>query len=147
VRKNIWRYNGLILKLCCVGLPSRGRLSELCDKFREHYDAVFRVAVCRTFGMPSSRILSTLRPPTACASCHLSVYAMRGTFESGDVHIHMSDDAWATSLAIHLARCGGDASVHAVHSWLVTALAEIISEVRGVLGFGVKALTDPTMLV
>jgi hypothetical protein len=29
----------------------------------------------------------------------------------------------------------------------VTALAEIISEVRGALGVGVEALTDPTMLV
>jgi hypothetical protein len=29
----------------------------------------------------------------------------------------------------------------------VTALAEIISEVRGVLGVGVEVLTDPTMLV
>jgi hypothetical protein len=29
----------------------------------------------------------------------------------------------------------------------VTALAEIISEVRGALGVGVEVLTDPTMLV
>jgi hypothetical protein len=47
----------------------------------------------------------------------------------------------------HLARCGGNASVHTVHSWLVTALAEIITEVRGALGDGVEVLAYPTMLV
>ena len=71
-------------------------MSELRDKFPEHYDAVFRVAVCRIFGLPSSRILSTLRSPTAFASCHLSVLAMRGAFASAGVD--MSDDAWATAL-------------------------------------------------
>jgi hypothetical protein len=59
----------------------------------------------------------------------------------------MSDVAWATAFADHLARCGGNASVHTAHSWLLTALAEIISEVRGALGVGVEALTDPTLLV
>jgi hypothetical protein len=49
----------------------------------------------------------------------------------------MSDDAWVTAFADHLARCGGDASVYTAHSWLVTALGEIISEV----------LTYLTMLV
>jgi hypothetical protein len=39
------------------------------------------------------------------------------------------------------------ASIHTAHSWLVTALAEFISEVRGALGVGVEVLTDPTMLV
>jgi hypothetical protein len=120
-------------------------MGELRDKFRKHYDAVFRVAVCRIFGMPSSRILSTLRSPTAGASCHLSVQAMRGAFASAGVD--MSDDAWATTFAVHLARYGGDASVHTVHSWLVTGLADIISEVSGALGVGVEVLTDPTMLV
>jgi hypothetical protein len=43
--------------------PTSGRMSELRDKFPEHYDAVFRVAACRIFGLPSSRILSTPRPP------------------------------------------------------------------------------------
>jgi hypothetical protein len=37
-----------------------GRLSELRDKFHAHYDAVFRVALCRIFGLPSFRILSNL---------------------------------------------------------------------------------------
>jgi hypothetical protein len=37
--------------------------------------------------------------------------------------------------------------VHIAHSWLVTALTEIISEVRGALGVGVEVLTYPTMLV
>jgi hypothetical protein len=59
--------------------------AELGDKFLEHYDSVFRVAVCRIFGLPSSRILSTLRSLTACASCHLSVQAMRGAFASAGV--------------------------------------------------------------
>jgi hypothetical protein len=59
----------------------------------------------------------------------------------------MSDDAWATVVPDYLARSGGDISVHTAHSWLVTALAEIISEVRGALGVGVEVLTDPTMLV
>jgi hypothetical protein len=53
--------------------PNSGRVGELRDKFHEHYDAAFRVAVCRIFCLPSTRILSTLRSPTACASCHLSV--------------------------------------------------------------------------
>jgi hypothetical protein len=125
--------------------PTSGRLGELRDKFPKHYDTVFRVAGRRIFGLPSSRILSTLRSPTACASCHLSVQAMRATFASAGVD--MSDDAWATAFADHLARYGGDAYVHTAHSWLVTALAEIISEARGALGVGVEVLTDPTMLV
>jgi hypothetical protein len=92
-----------------------GRLGELRDKFHEYYDAVFRVAVCRIFGLPSSRILSTLR--------HISVQAIRGAFASAGVDI--SDDAWANVFVDHLARCGEDASVHIAHYWLVTALAEI----------------------
>jgi hypothetical protein len=70
---------------------------------------------------------------------------MRGAFELASVD--MSDDAWAATFSDHLARCGGDASVHTAHSWLLTALAEIISEVRDALGVGVEALKDPTMLV
>jgi hypothetical protein len=65
-----------------------GRLGELRDKFPEYYDAVFRVAVCRIFGLPSSRILSTLR--------HLSVQAMPGAFASAGIDI--SDYAWANVL-------------------------------------------------
>jgi hypothetical protein len=99
--------------------PTTGRLRELRYKFHDHYDAVFRVAVCRISCLPSSRILSTLRSPTACVSCHLSVQAMWVAFESASVD--MSDDAWA--FAYHLGRCGKDASVHTAHSWLVTALA------------------------
>jgi hypothetical protein len=64
---------------------------------------------------------------------------MRCAFESAGVD--MSDDAWAIALLDHLARCGGDASVHTAHSSLVTALAEIISEVHGALGVGVEVLT------
>jgi hypothetical protein len=70
---------------------------------------------------------------------------MRGAFASAGVD--MSGDAWVTALAGHLARCSGDASVHTALSWLVTAFAEIISEVRGALGVGVEVLTDPTMSV
>jgi hypothetical protein len=51
--------------------PTSGRLDQLRDKFLENCDTVFRVAVCRIFGLPSSRILSTFRSPTSCASCHL----------------------------------------------------------------------------
>jgi hypothetical protein len=94
------------------------------------------------------RILSTLHSPIACASCHLLaiiVQAILGAFELAGVD--MSDDAWATAFADHLARCGGDASAHTAHSWLLTALAEIISEVRGALGDGVKVFTAPMMLV
>jgi hypothetical protein len=57
------------------GPPTTGRLGELSHKLPKNCDAVFRVAVCRIFGLPSSRIFSTLRSPTACASCHLSSYA------------------------------------------------------------------------
>jgi hypothetical protein len=53
--------------------PTSGRMGEVRDKFPKHYDAVFRVAVCRIFGLPSSRILSTVCSPSGCASCHLSV--------------------------------------------------------------------------
>jgi hypothetical protein len=68
---------------------------------------------------------------------------MPGAFESAGVDI--SDDAGGTAFADHLARCGGDAYVHIAHSWLVTTLAEINSEVRGTLGVGVEVLTDPMM--
>jgi hypothetical protein len=61
--------------------------------------------------------------------------------------VDMSHDAWAIAFADHFARCGGNVSVHTAHSWLVTALTEIISKVRGALGVGVEVLTDPTMLV
>jgi hypothetical protein len=57
----------------------------------------------------------------------------------------MSDDEWATIFDV--ARCGGDASVYTAYSWLVTALAEIISHVRGALGVGVEVLTDSTFFV
>jgi hypothetical protein len=105
--------------------PATGRLGDLRDKFPKHYDAVFHVAVCSIFGLPSSRILSTLRSPIACASCHLSNQDMRGAFDSAGND--MSDDAWTNAFTDYLARCGGNASVHAANSWLVTALAEIIS--------------------
>jgi hypothetical protein len=119
--------------------PSSGRLDELRDKFSQHYDAIFSVAVCRIFGLPSSRILSTLRSPIACASYHISFQAILGAFASAGVD--MSDDAWTTAFNDHLARYGEGASVHIAHSWLVTALAEIISEVRGAHGVGVEVLT------
>jgi hypothetical protein len=64
---------------------------------------------------------------------------MRGAFTSAGVD--MSDDAWATTFTVYLTRCGGDASVQTDHSWLVTALAETISEVRGALGVRVEVLT------
>jgi hypothetical protein len=70
---------------------------------------------------------------------------MRGAFASAGVD--MSDDSLAIAFADHLARCGEDASVHTAHSWLVTALAEIISEVRGALGDGVEILTNSIMSV
>jgi hypothetical protein len=110
-----------------------------------NYDAVFNVAVCRIFGLLSSRILSTLRSPIICTLCHLTIQAMRGAFDSAGVD--RLDDAWATAFVDHLARYGGAASVRSAHSWLATALAEIISEAHGVLGVDVEVLTDPTMLV
>jgi hypothetical protein len=85
------------LALLASDPPTSGRLGELRDKFHEHYDAVFRVAVCRIVGLPSSRIHFTLRSPIACASCHLSVQAMRDAFASAGVDI--SDDVWATAFA------------------------------------------------
>jgi hypothetical protein len=63
------------------------------------------------------------------------------------IRIDMSDDAWATAFADYLARCSGDASIHTAHSWLVAALAEIISEVHGALGVGIEVLTYHAMLV
>jgi hypothetical protein len=68
---------------------------------------------------------------------------MRGAFALAS--IDMSDYAWATAFADHLARCGGDASVHTTYYWLVTSLAEITAEVRCALGVGVEVHTYPTM--
>jgi hypothetical protein len=61
--------------------------------------------------------------------------------------VDLSEDAWVTAFADESARCGGDASVHTAHSWLVAALAEIIPEVRGALGVVVEVLTNPAMWV
>jgi hypothetical protein len=134
------------LTFLASGPPITDRLGDLRDKFPERYDAVFFcVAVCCIFSLPSSRILSTLRSLTAFASCHILVQAMWGAFDSAGVD--MSDNAYSTAFVHHLARCGGDASIHTVHSWCVAALAEISSEVRGALGVGVEVLTGPAMLV
>jgi hypothetical protein len=65
-----------------------GRMGELRDKSPSHYD--LRLPR-RIFGIPSSRILSILCYPTACASFHLSVQGMWGAFESAGVD--MPDDA------------------------------------------------------
>jgi hypothetical protein len=92
--------------------PTSGRIGELRDKVLEHYGAVFRVAVCCIFGLPSYKLLSTFRPPTACASWHLSVNGLK----LRGVHFDMLDDAWAIAFANHLARCGGDTLVHTAHS-------------------------------
>jgi hypothetical protein len=119
-------------------------MGEFLDKFHEHNDAVFRVAVCRIFDLPSSRVLSTLRSPSACVCCHLLVQAIRGDFESASVD--MLDNAWTIAFADHLARCSGNTFVHTAKSWLVTALADIISEVCGALGVSFEVLTDPAML-
>jgi hypothetical protein len=70
---------------------------------------------------------------------------MRGASESAGVD--MSDDAWITAYADLLARCGGDASAHAIDSWLKAALTEFISKIRGALGVGVEVLTTPMELV
>jgi hypothetical protein len=106
------------LALLAPDPPTSNRPGELRDNILEHYVAIFRVAVCRIVGLPSPRVLSTLRSPIACGSCHLSIQAMRGAFASAGVD--MSDDAWAAAFAGHLARCGGNASVHTAHAWLVT---------------------------
>jgi hypothetical protein len=58
----------------------------------------------------------------------------------------MLDDAPDTAFADHFSRCGGDASVHSAGFGFVTALEEIISEVRIALGVGVEALMDPKKL-
>jgi hypothetical protein len=96
-RRFVSRLANGALTFLALDLPTMGRLGELGDKFHEHGDAVFRVVVCRIFGHPSSRILSTVRSPTACAFCHLSVQSMRGAFESAG--IDMSNEAWVTDFA------------------------------------------------
>jgi hypothetical protein len=56
--------------------PTSGRLCELRDKFPQDYDVDFRVAVCRIFGLPSSRILCYTLPHCLCFSPSLeSSYA------------------------------------------------------------------------
>jgi hypothetical protein len=74
--------------------PTLVRIGELRDKSLGHYDAVS--ASRSVASSASSRILSTLRPPTPCAFCHLLIQAMRGAFASAGVD--MSDEAWATAL-------------------------------------------------
>jgi hypothetical protein len=84
-RRFVSRLGHSALAFLASGLHASGRLSELCNKFPKHYDAVFRVAVCRIFRQPSSRILSSLRS-LRCASCHLLVQARRSVFASaGDI--------------------------------------------------------------
>jgi hypothetical protein len=43
--------------------PTSGRQGELRDKFHEHYDVVFRVAVCRIFGLPHPASSILYAPP------------------------------------------------------------------------------------
>jgi hypothetical protein len=62
-RRFVFRLGHGALAFLAWDPPTSGRHGKLRDKFPEHYDAVFRVAVCRIFGLPSSRILSTLHPP------------------------------------------------------------------------------------
>jgi hypothetical protein len=113
-------------------------------KILEHYDAVFRVASCCIFGLPSSRMCSNLLSPTPCTSCHLSVQTVRGALKSAGVGIMACGMTRGPLylLTTHLARCGGDVSIHTAHSWSLTPLAEIISKVRGALRVGVDILTD-----
>jgi hypothetical protein len=144
-RRFVSRLGHGALTFLASDLPTSGRLGELRDKFLEHYDAVFasRAVASSAYPHPASSLLYA--PLTACASCRLSIQAMRGAFVSAGVD--MSDDAWATAFGDHLARYGGDASVHTAHSWLAMALTETVSEARGALGDGVEVLTDPTILV
>jgi hypothetical protein len=46
----------------------------------------------------------------------------------------------------HLIHYGKDPSLYTTHSWLMTAIAESISEVRGSLGVGAEVLKDPTIV-
>jgi hypothetical protein len=85
------RFGHGALAFLTLNPPTTGGLSELRDKFLELSNVVFHVGVSRIFVLPSSRILSTLRFPTACVSCHILVQAMRGAFES--VSVDMSDEA------------------------------------------------------
>jgi hypothetical protein len=62
----------------------------------------------------------------------------------------MPDDGWATNFLttwLDAAEMLWSIPLTWAHSWLVTALVEIISEVRGALRVGFEVLTDPTMLV
>jgi hypothetical protein len=77
----------------------------------------------------------------------ISRFKLCGVRSRRQVFADMLDSAWAIAFAKHLARCGGDASIHTARSWLVKPLAEIVSKVRGALGVGVEVLKDPTMLV
>jgi hypothetical protein len=68
---------------------------------------------------------------------------MECALESASTDI--SDDVLSIACGIHVGRCGGDASVHTIHSLLVTALVGIISEVRCALGVCLEVLTDATL--
>jgi hypothetical protein len=53
-RSSVSRLSQGALALLASDPPTSGRLGELRDKFSKHYHAVFRVVVCRIFGLPSS---------------------------------------------------------------------------------------------
>jgi hypothetical protein len=120
-----------------------GRLGELRDKFHEHYDAVsasryVASSVCHhpafslLFVPPllvlfaiSRFKLCRLRSRRRMLICRM----IRGPPLLLTIWLDVAEMLRSTPLN------------------LVTALAEIISEVRGALRVGVEALTDPTMLV
>jgi hypothetical protein len=58
--------------------PISGCLGALRDNFPEHYDAVFRVAVCRILGLPSFRIVSLLYAPPPLVLLVISRFKLCG---------------------------------------------------------------------
>jgi hypothetical protein len=124
--------------------PTSSRLGELRDKFHEHYDAVFCVAVCRIFGLFSSPILSTLRSPTDCvlAISRFKLYGVRSRRRVLTCRITRGSLLYSPFGSMQR-----DASVQTAQSSSMTPLAKIISEVHGALGVGVEVLTYPMMLV
>ena len=111
-KRFIARLNRGALVFLASDPATTGRVGEFREKFPKHYNTAYLVAISRAFGLPSAHILSLLRSLTACASCNLSVQAMRGAFESAGAD--MSTTLWAAAFVYHLAMCGG---AHLTRSW------------------------------
>eukprot|EP00873_Tetraselmis_striata_P016574 jgi/Tetstr1/436838/TSEL_025615.t1 len=100
----------------------------------EYYDSMFRVAVCRPYGLAAALVLS-LGEPCPCAFCSFSVQGMLARFE--EVGVEFTPSAWAVAYVDHVARCSGGDSNHAAHEWAAHGLSDVCHDVKSAHGVGV----------